>query len=367
MPSKYNRPFLEGAVTHEDMLTVPLTWKKPRTVFVNSMSDLFHQNVPDEFIDKVYSVMGLCQQHTFIILTKRPERMAQYYESRDDASNMEERAEILACTYPELVYTMNHYKPEKDQTISFPTNNLLPHIKQAGWYSGIGYINMGGVEAEKELEFIYEGEWPLKNVWTGTSVEDQMTANERIPFLLKVPSAVRFLSCEPLLGPINLKIQTGCEEELDSLAGLEIPTVQHRSIKPREVKKIDWVIAGGESGNKARPVHPDWVRSLRDQCAAAGTPFFFKQWGEYYTRWQHLGNHKPVFKMYESYLQFTQKLWVHERDKCVDAAGKECKIGQDFMNATYPVAIMTKVGKHNSGHLLDGEVHHEFPEGKLKA
>lgn len=185
--------------THEDRLDQPLGWRKPRRVFVNSMSDLFHEDVPDEFIDKVWEIMANAPDHTFQILTKRPARM-------------------LAWT--------------------------------------------GGVDAGKWPMWLLP--WPLPNVWLGVSVEDQATADERIPFLLKTPAAVRFVSYEPALGPVDFDCYpvSGCPTNwLDSEPGL------------------DWVIVGGESGPKARPFDVQWARDTIAQCRAAGVPCFVKQLG----------------------------------------------------------------------------------------
>lgn len=193
----------ENVKVHPGRLEQPLQWRKPRKIFVNSMSDLFHEQVPFEFIDKVFSIMALVPQHTFQILTKRPERMKEYIAHR----------------------------------------------------------------AAKEFSHLKHIKWPLPNVWLGVSVENQKAADERIPLLLDTPAAVRFLSCEPLLGPVDL----------------ERPVPGSRPVNgvypPWMIHLLDWVIVGGESGPGARPMHPDWVRSLRDQCQQAGVPFFFKQWG----------------------------------------------------------------------------------------
>jgi protein gp37 len=189
-----------GLSLHLDQVDLPLRWKRPRTVFVNSMSDLFHDRVPDAFISHVFEVMGSAQQHVFQVLTKRPGRMA---------SLLTRWTKGLAAGEDE---------------------SLPPVTEPFGW--------------------------PFPNVWLGTSVETQKWANVRIPQLLRTPAALRFLSVEPLLGPVDL----GC------YIGRERPT-------------IDWVIVGGESGPEHRPVDPAWVASLRDQCVAADVPFFFKQWG----------------------------------------------------------------------------------------
>lgn len=191
---------------HEDALSIPLKRRKPTTYFVNSMSDLFHKDVPFAFVDRVFAVMALCPQHTFQILTKRPERMAEYITG------------------------------------------------QGGVYHVQGRIQAGMFAHASQFP---KWEWPLPNVWLGTSVEDQDAANERIPHLLRCPAAIRFLSCEPLLGPVDLT---------------QI-TIPYDSARP----EIDWVIVGAESGRGARPMNLDWVRALRDQCHMAGMPLFFKQ------------------------------------------------------------------------------------------
>jgi protein gp37 len=181
--------------THENRLNMPLRLRKPRRIFVNSMSDLFHEDVPFGFVERVFVVIEGAPQHTFQILTKRPERMRAFMQR---------------------------------------------------------WADQRGVPA---------------NAWLGVSVEDQSTADERIPLLIQTPAAVRWISAEPLLGPINL-YPWACMPELMDKHG-------------EPFVGLDWVVVGGESGPKARPMHPDWARSLRDQCVDAGVPFLFKQWGEF--------------------------------------------------------------------------------------
>lgn len=213
----------------EEWLDQPLRWRRPRMIFVCAHGDLFHESVPDEWIDRVFAVMALATQHTFQVLTKRATRMRDYVSTRagDYMVVMPEAARIAGAT--------------------------LQDCKRAGLLS-----------------------WPLSNVWLGVSAEDQSRANERVPDLLATPATVRFVSAEPLLGPVNLGRTEARPGLLDALRGH-----QHSfggvSIHPR----IDWVIVGGESGPGARPMHPDWARSLRDQCQAAGVAFHFKQWGEF--------------------------------------------------------------------------------------
>lgn len=194
------------AVTlHPERLTAPLHWRKPRRVFVNSMSDLFHSEVPDEFIAAVFATMAMTPQHTYQVLTKRHGRMRSLMSSTDFLRTVGYRCDDAG--HPDL--------------------------------------------APDSLN-------PSPNVWLGVSVEDQKRADLRIPALMQTPAAVRFLSMEPLLGPVDI-------------------TRWLRQGEPRT--SLDWVIVGGESGPGARPVDGDWVRSLRDQCEASGEAFFFKQWG----------------------------------------------------------------------------------------
>ena len=233
-PEQYHEPFTTVQLKPE-RLDMPLRWRKPRRVFVNSVSDLFHEQVPDEFIDLVFAVMALAPQHTFQVLTKRPERMGDY------ATN----------GFGRLADAIIRMRRERgDNSAVVP----LPHVQPgAPW-------------------------WPLPNVWLGTSVEDQCAADERIPHLLRTPAAVRFLSCEPLIGPLNLAavaLKPGAF--LDALQGdvLDRDGVIYAAAPGR----ADWVIAGGESGPRYRPLDLDHARSLRDQCVGAGVPFLFKQVG----------------------------------------------------------------------------------------
>ena len=234
-----------------EVLDQPLKWRKPRRIFVNSMSDLFHEDVPDEFIARVWTIMASCREHTFQILTKRPRRMMEWVNRVKDWEG-------------------------------YKTHNGEPPAA----YGGNGII-VGG------------NEWPLPNVWLGVSVENQKVADERIPLLLQTPAAVRFLSCEPLLGPVSLKeinipitgpgspqpYAPSTGRRINALTGDVFEYDWHGRGVGRQGAKIDWVIVGGESGPNARPMHPDWVLGIRDQCVAAGVPFFFKQWGEWKLSW----------------------------------------------------------------------------------
>lgn len=217
-------PVWTGKVSlHPELLDQPLRWKKPLRIFVNSMSDLFHEDVPDDFIAQVWFTMASAQQHTFQILTKRPQRMLEWISRHGQAA-------VFAGETPEWQDAMKRHG------------------------------------------------WPLRNVWLGVSVEDQASADERIPLLLQTPAAVRWISAEPLLGPIDLtNLQPpNIGAVFNAKIGYAFPLPRH---DPQRVERLNWVVAGGESGPGARPMHPDWVRSLRDQCAATCSAFFFKQWG----------------------------------------------------------------------------------------
>ena len=203
--------------------------------------------------------------------------------------------------------------------------------------------------------YAYNKENILKNIWTGVSVEKQAAADERIPWLLQTPAAKRFVSCEPLLGPVDLRLirrepcsHVGCFSHIShpcegcGYQGGRLP--------------IDWVIAGGETGPGSRPMHPDWGRSLRDQCQAAGVPFFFKSWGKY----------RYSYRMFQTEQNWIDKGagWLNGDAKfvCVDMNGKELHCGADFMKAKYPVAYGWP-GIRSTSRLLDSREWNEFPEG----
>lgn len=181
--------------------------------------------------------------------------------------------------------------------------------------------------------------WPLPNVWLGVSVEDQAAADERIPLLLQCPAAVRWISAEPLLGRVDLCEHLGMwwNQTMGCFEGTGMEINRHRDGRPR----IGWVVAGGESGPGARPMHPDWARSLRDQCAAAGVAFMFKQWGE----------HLPAD--------------ADECDAGVEPARLVWSDGTPWAQEDGQrggVALMARVGKKAAGRLLDGVLHNNYPE-----
>lgn len=233
-------PKLELQLAPEKLLLQPRRWKRPRRIFVCSMTDLFHPEIPDAWIRVIFRLMQDAPQHIFLLLTKRPERM-KLWESLGHAS--------------------------------------------------------------------------MSHVWPGVSIEDQKTADERIPLLLKTSAAVRWVSYEPALGPVNWNRDwfTWPPKPGNYPGTLMNP-------KPG----IDWIVAGGESGPRARPAHPDWFRAVRDQCQRSDVPFFFKQWGE----------------------------WVSVSE--VEGSGRHHYFADG--------ATVRRVGKKQAGRLLDGREWNEFPE-----
>jgi protein gp37 len=248
------------------------------------MGDLFHEDVPTMFIIDALSVMAETSRHTFLLLTKRPERMREI---------------------------MSHETVANDVWLQ----------------------TLRGVNAEPSP-------WPLPNVWLGVTAENQEQADKRIPILLQIPAAVRFVSVEPMLGPVDLRAWLDGHGAYGPAAFckhcgiIETTTESNHEAGDFDVicekcgssniyyAAIDWVICGGESGPCARPMHRDWARNLRDQCQAAGTRFFFKQWGEYAPNWLNDENDKEI----------PGSMW------------------------------MDRMGKRVAGRLLDGREWNEFPE-----
>lgn len=259
---------------HPEVLKEPLRWRKPRRVFVCSMADLFHEGVPNEFIAQTWAIMARCEQHTFQVLTKRIARAATILGCEGFRERVlhwlihsEEYYCGICCTWYEFSgklthcpncgheYSLGDVCPscgEEDYELTCP---------KCGTNGGSGGL-ICACYCESEIENSWLPEWPLPNVWLGTSVEDQATANERIPHLLKCPASLHFLSVEPMLAPV----------ELMEACGQGMPG------------DIGWVICGSESGPKRRPTKLNWVRDLRDQCIASGIPFFLKQMEAGYDR-----------------------------------------------------------------------------------
>jgi len=227
-------------------LDLPLRWKKPRRIFVNSMSDLFHESLSNEDIAAVFGVMAACPQHTFQILTKRAERMVKWFE------------------WARTSFEQHRHVVERSLTADHLARLSRESIVCAHW---AGRNLPATLMADGELAAdIIESRWPLPNVWLGVSVEDQARADERIPHLLRAPAAVRFLSVEPLLGPVDLRL------------GMK-PADTAPPGSPPLRGLVDWVIVGGESGHGARTMRLEWARRIVEQCKAAGVACFVKQLG----------------------------------------------------------------------------------------
>src|SRR5690606_9421890 len=241
---RFRRPVFTGIVRGvEGRLTEPLRWKKPRRVFVNSMSDLFHPAVPFEVVDRVFAVMAITPRHVYQVLTKRPDRMAEYMNGLDPERVINAAGDLFG-----------------DEGWSWVSNWM------EGW-SRPHEVPDDGNPCNGTVK-----RWPLPNVWLGTSVEDQAAADERIPHLIETPAAVRFLSCEPLLGPVDLSSWIGNPPVCGP--GSE------RTWLPDEAG-VDWVIVGGESGPKARPCDVQWILRIVKQCKRAAVPVFVKQLGAF--------------------------------------------------------------------------------------
>ncbi len=247
-----------------ELLDRPLRWRKPRRIFVNSMSDLFHEELPNEAIDKVFAVMALARQHTFQVLTKRPERMKAWFEELWQGTPAQRFAGIDISAGGET----GRRNQIEEACEPFLNARGLNNPGDDRLWTRDGKC--------KAMQFA----WPLPNVWLGVSVEDQATADERIKWLLATPAAKWFISAEPLLGPIDLSDicfgWSGKEVRGSALDGLSHP---NRAGYGTMHNHLDWVIAGGESGPDARAHDLVWDRSLRDQCKSAGVAFFEKQLG----------------------------------------------------------------------------------------
>ena len=282
------RPKWTGEVRFNmDWLDLPLRWKRPRRIFVCAHGDLFHESVPDEWIDRVFAVMALCPQHTFQVLTKRAARMREYLTAKKVVKRIcTIAADLRISTAPDPKRW-----PKKFHA------RLQSSAKFTAWVADGGIAATIFNREEPNRDWPSWVCWPLPNVWLGVSVEDQQRADERIPDLLNTPAAVRWLSCEPLLGIVDLtRVCLMPKTPGSGRAGIHLDALSARYCEagtryigdwdvsadyPKNAPSLslDWVVVGGESGPGARPIHPDWARSLRDQCAGTGVPFFFKQWG----------------------------------------------------------------------------------------
>jgi protein gp37 len=288
----------------ESALDLPLRWTKPKRIFVNSMSDLFHASIPDQDRLRVFAMMGnthiaTCSQartHTLMVLTKRHEEM------RDFCTRLRWRCGLALVT----VDGRNHVL------------NYMPYLPGVDPWTSISGGGMGPVEMPAG--------WMPPQIWLGVSVEDQEQADKRIPVLLDTPAAVRFVSAEPLLGPVDLA---------------------------RYIHALDWVIVGGESGKNARPMHPNWARVLRDECVSARVAFFFKQWGGWFPYTPVPGG----------------DLGRDVRNGVVEAVHPSGETNEEIFirtgrNTIPGTRLMRRAGKKIGTPLLDGRRWMEFPAGR---
>jgi protein gp37 len=269
-----------GITIHPDALSIPLGWTKPRRIFVNSMSDLFHGGVSNRFVAQVFAVMAAAPQHTFQLLTKRHARMRSL-------------------------------------------------LNDGTFRAAVG-IYLAARLGDDDADFT----WPLPNVWLGVSVENQKFADIRIPYLLRTPAAVRWLSVEPLIGPLNLRYGQYAMPDGETYG--------------TSLDGIDWCVLGGESGPGARPMHPDWARFVRDQCQSTGTPYFFKQFGAY----------APVADKPK-----WGDVWVHPDGSTVAWDRDDGHIRHGLGDFKLGDAVLVrKVGKKAAGRELDGRLWDQFPQ-----
>ena len=285
-PSKAG-PVWNGEVRFNDgWLFQPLQWDRPRNIFAVAHGDMFHPRSYFAWLDQIFAVMALCPHHVFQIVTKRAHRMRAYL-SRDQ-NELRQRWYQAARSW------------EENERVS---ESMITHL---------AYVTL-----------------PLRNVWLMVSAEDQERAAERVPDLIETPAAVRGVSLEPLLGPIDM---------------------------PAWIALLDWVIVGGESGPRARPMHPKWARDIRDQCNEAGVAFHFKQWGEWAPSsmlsaivnnrdWRCIGldGGSPIGTDPEKIKAMPAD---EVRDRLRDAAA----------------ATVAKIGKKRAGRVLEGRTWDEFPE-----
>ena len=327
---------------NEQWLDQPLRWKRPRTIFVCAHGDLFHENVPAPWIDAVFAVMASAPQHRFQVLTKRPERAREYL----------------------LQIMKTSVEPWAD----------------AAWRQEDRY---GSRQVAHMSNAIDDSQFPLPNVWLGVSAEDDIRAADRIGMLLRTPAAVRFVSAEPLLSPVTLDcmvfdpwpeglgIIPGYSGTYNALAGTWMPAVGNWEEELRgrltNLPKLDWVIVGGESGAGARPMHPDWARSLRDQCAKDRIPFHFKQWGDWLP-----GQNERHPHACDALVAHRQDGAWGTRARHPRRIGKDNYVSWDERDNSYfhgesaetfkVSAWAVRVGKQAAGRLLDGRTWDQIPE-----
>jgi protein gp37 len=288
---------------HEKTLLQPLRWSGPRKVFVCSMTDLFGEWHTDAMIDRVFAIMAMTPHITYQVLTKRPSRMLAYCT---EARTIDGIAEKWANT-----------EAHKPIWIGTPTVTIRSMFR-----------------------------WPLPNVWLGVTAGNQAMADERVPVLLRTPAAKRFVSYEPALGPVDLtNLSVAAPDGQEQWDALDKQEAEDAAWEGECGNSLDWLIMGGESGPKARPMNPEWAWAMRDQCERAGVPFFFKQWGEF----APLG----AFDGFKEAAQLP--LWYVAKD----GTFVEGRNGQIEEGTRYQPVY--RVGKKRAGRLLQGVEYSQFP------
>lgn len=306
-----------------DILEKPLHWRNPRIIFPCFMGDLF--NLPFEFIDKIMAVIALCPQHTFLILTKQPKETANYFLTRNAMDDS---------------YRLDHMPQWYDVITGWLDEGESGHLGKR-WESCH--------KAAEQTDYLQ----PLKNLWLGVSVENDKN-RWRIEELYKIPAAKRFVSFEPMLGSVKDFYTYKRKKDIDEYPGLDLITTNDiwKEVWP------DLVIVGGESGPGARPMHPDWPRGIRDQCQAAGIPFFFKQWGAY----------KPWFGAYSgadrppSYRPMDADAAIFPEGHIVYRAEIKKMTASQLSPLCRGGVCFTRTGKKAAGCVLDGKIYREMPE-----
>lgn len=323
-----------GQINHlEDRLTQPLAkdWQKPLKIFVNSQSDLFHKDVDTDFIAKVFAIMALTPQHEYQILTKRHARMRSVLTD--------------TCTCGNGHAPGVHFRSRMAWAVSKANPDRIPGVPD---------------DAEHRVN---NAPWPLPGVWMGVSVENQQWADTRIPALLDTPAAIRWISAEPLLGPIDLtRISASSKQQPDMVYDAlgqryGVPGRWQAATSAR----LNWVVAGGESGPKARPMHPDWPRSLRNQCAAAGVPYLFKQWGTWGVDWPLDKDGKVITTGRGLGITVANDGTVYQPGDLTYPDGPRWGEALRANHGRANLTAMYRLGKKKAGRELDGREHNGFP------
>lgn len=292
-------PVWNGTVRwNEEWINQPLNWKRPRMIFVCAHGDLFYEAVPTEWIDRVFGIMALATDHIFQVLTKRPERMRAYLAD-----------------------------PLAQGRIAKAAMDAAPVGRN------IGDAALMVVPTSEHPYQFGENRWPLPNVWLGVSAEDQKAAEERIPLLRQTRAAIRWVSYEPALGPIDWNRWVFNREAVIRYAVNGPAMLNYEQADATIGYPLDWIVAGGESQPGSRPADPEWFRQARDACATAGVAFNFKQWGDW--------------------------LPLHDATRLLNPEGRPgLQWTVRHIGGHFPMA---RVGKKAAGRLLDGRTHDEFP------